>query len=176
MTEEVGLVKSTHSWPRSIMRVTGRLSLIALAALFGGVLGLVGPLAIWSYPGRPRPLVDESGAPMSNGISEKVFIDVNGTRQGIILQSKDTRRPVLLFLHGGMPEYFLNTEFPTGFEDMFTVAWWEQRGAGLSYSPDIPKDSLTVDQFIADTLQVADYLRGRFGQDRIYLMATLAGH
>src|SRR4029079_10200364 len=99
---------------------------------------------------------------------EKVFIDVNNTRQGLIIESKDTRRPVLLYLHGGMPDYFLSKQFPTGFENLFTVAWWEQRGSGISYSPDIPKDSLTVEQFIADTVQVTDYLRNRFGQDQIY--------
>ena len=47
-------------------------------------------------------------------------------------------------------------------EDLFTVAWWEQRGAGLSYRRKIPRDSLTTQQLIADTLAVTDYLRRRF--------------
>jgi pimeloyl-ACP methyl ester carboxylesterase len=152
-----------------------RWSLALLVALLAGMLGVVGLLAFWSYPGRPRPFVDATGAPLPNSIAEKVFIDVNGTRQGLIIESKDTRRPVLLYLHGGMPDYFLSRKFPTGFEDLFTVAWWEQRGSGISYSPDIPKDSLTVEQLIADTLQVADYLRNRFGQDQIYLMGHSGG-
>ena len=32
-----------------------------------------------------------------------------------------------------------------------------------------------MEQCIADTLAVTDYLRGRFGQDRIYLMAHSGG-
>jgi pimeloyl-ACP methyl ester carboxylesterase len=57
-----------------------------------------------------------------------------------------------------------------GLEDLFTVVWWDQRGAGLSYRSDIPASTMTVEQFIADTLTVTDYLRERFDQDKIYLL------
>ena len=72
--------------------------------------------------------------------AEKVFVAVNGVRQGMFLKSTDAAKPVLLFLHGGpgMPEYFLDRTHPTGLEDDFTVCWWEQRGAGISYRRDIP--------------------------------------
>ena len=51
------------------------------------------------------------------------------------------------------------------------MAWWEQRGAGLSYHPDIPAESMTVDQFIDDTITVAQYLCHRFEVERVHLMA-----
>jgi pimeloyl-ACP methyl ester carboxylesterase len=107
--------------------------------------------------------------------SEKVFADINGVRQGMFIQSKDAARPVLLYLHGGLPEYFLTERHPAGLDDDFTVAWWEQRGAGLSWWPGIPPESMTAEQFIADTLAVTDYLRNRFGKDKIYLMAHSGG-
>ena len=106
--------------------------------------------------GGPRPLLDGSGRPIPGSISEKVFVSINGMRQGMFIQSKDPAHPVLLFLHGGMPEYFLTERYPTGLENDFTVAWWEQRGAGLSYGPGIPPETMTLEQFIADTLSVAD--------------------
>lgn len=31
------------------------------------------------------------------GVSEKCFLDVNGTRQGIFLQGRNPRNPVLLY-------------------------------------------------------------------------------
>ena len=71
----------------------------------------------------------------------------------MFIESKDAAHPVLLFLHGGMPEYFLTERYPTGLEDDFTVVWWEQRGAGLSYSPGIPAETMTLEQFIADTVE-----------------------
>jgi pimeloyl-ACP methyl ester carboxylesterase len=107
--------------------------------------------------------------------SEKVFADINGVRQGMFIQSTDLSHPVLLYLHGGLPEYFLTEQYPTGLEGDFTVVWWEQRGAGLSYSPGIPPETMTLEQFIADTLSVTDYLRSRFRKEKIWLMAHSGG-
>lgn len=144
-----------------------------VAAILTAVAGLGGILRAWS-PGKPAGLVDDGGLPIEGSISERIFVDINGILQGMIIQSTDISHPVLLFLHGGpgMPEFFLNTTHPTGLERDFTVVWWEQRGAGLSYSPDIPPQSMTVAQLIADTIAVTHYLRKRFGKDRI----TLLGH
>jgi pimeloyl-ACP methyl ester carboxylesterase len=125
--------------------------------------------------GRPKPLLDESGRPLRSSISEKAFVDINGVRQGMFIQSKDARHPVLLCLHGGLPEYFLTERYPTGLENDFTVAWWEQRGAGLSYSSDIPPETMTLQQFIADTLSVTSYLRNRFDKEKVHLMAHSGG-
>jgi len=69
-----------------------------------------------------------------------------------------------------MPEYWLTQQYPTGLEEFFTVVWWEQRGAGLSYDPDIPSKTMTVQQFVDDTLEVTRYLRRRFDQEKIYLL------
>lgn len=103
---------------------------------------------------------------------EKVFVRVNGVRQGMFIKSTDAAAPVLLFLHGGpgMPELFLDRTHPTGLENDFTVCWWEQRGAGVSCSRDIPRESMTTEQLIRDTIAVTDHLRERFGRERIYLL------
>ena len=119
--------------------------------------------------------MDKNGRPLRGGISEKAFADINGVRQGMFIEGKDAAHPVLLCLHGGLPEYFLTERYPTGLENDFTVVWWEQRGAGLSYSPGIPPETMTLEQFIADTLAVTDYLRNRFGKEKIYLMAHSGG-
>ena len=39
--------------------------------------------------------------------AEKVFVTINGVPQGLIITSRDPGHPVLLYLHGGMPDYFL---------------------------------------------------------------------
>jgi len=103
---------------------------------------------------------------------EKVFVRINGVRQGMFIKGAHTAGPVLLFLHGGpgMPELFLDRTHPTGLEADFTVCWWEQRGAGISYSRDIPRESMTTEQLIRDTIAVTDYLRERYGRERIYLL------
>ncbi|MDF0603942.1 alpha/beta hydrolase, partial [Psychromarinibacter sp. C21-152] len=92
--------------------------------------------------------------------------------QGMFIQSADPANPVLLFLHGGpgMVEFFMEQDYPTGLERHFTMVWWEQRGAGMSFSSDIPPETMTLDRMIADTIEVADYLRARFGQEKIVLL------
>jgi pimeloyl-ACP methyl ester carboxylesterase len=142
--------------------------------LIGGtaaVLGIGGVLIALS-PGKPAALIDDAGLPIEGSLSERAFVDINGVRQGMIIQSADITHPVLLFLHGGpgMPEFFLNFTHPAGLERDFTLVWWDQRGAGLSYGPDIAPASMTLAQLIDDTIAVTQYLRQRFEKDQIYLL------
>jgi pimeloyl-ACP methyl ester carboxylesterase len=156
----------------SFARKAGRIMLIDVCSLLVGIHILVGLLQLWS-PGKPIPFVDENGSPLVGSISEKIQVNINGVEQGMFIKGKDVNNPVLLFIHGGpgMPEYWLTQRYPTGLEEDFTVVWWEQRGAAMSYHADIPPETMTAEQFIADTLEVTNYLRNRFGQDKIYLMA-----
>jgi pimeloyl-ACP methyl ester carboxylesterase len=139
------------------------------------LLVLFGILEFWSTPGKPAPYLDNSGAPLPNSISEKVFVEINGVKQGMIIRGRNLDNPVLLYIPGGMPDTFLNQRYPNGLEDVFTVVWWEPRGAGLSYNPDIPRETLTSKQLITDTLVVTDYLRRRFGKEKIYLLGHSGG-
>ncbi len=160
-----------HSQPASLAQKVGRGLWIVVAVVFALLGSLVGLLLLRS-PGKPEPFLDENGRPLLGSLSEKIHVNINGVEQGMFIQSKDVRNPVLLFVHGGpgMPTYFLTERYPTGLEQVFTVVWWDQRGTGLSYQPDLPRETMTVEQMIADTLEVTNYLRNRFGQDKIYLM------
>lgn len=157
---------------QSIMRRVGRIMFTTLSILLACILTLAGVLLAYSS-GKPKPFLSEDGKVLENSISEKIFISINGVEQGMFIKSKNRANPVLLFIHGGpgMPEYFLTRNYPTGLEDYFTVCYWEQRGAGLSYSSDIPSETLTEEQLISDTIKVTNYLRKRFGQEKIYIMA-----
>jgi pimeloyl-ACP methyl ester carboxylesterase len=156
---------------RTLVQKVKRGAVIGIGALLVSMLARVGVLWIWR-PGTPRPFLDESGHVLPGSIAEKIRVEINGIKQGMFIKGKNRSNPVLLWLHGGpgMPDYFLNEQYPTGLEDLFTIVWWDQRGAGLSYNPDIPPETMTVEQFIADTIDVADYLRERFDQDKIYLL------
>ncbi len=113
--------------------------------------------------------------PFRNRPREKLFVDINGTRQGMFIESTNAANPVLLYLHGGMPDYFLTGRYPTGLEETFNVVWWEQRGSGISYRPDIPPETMTMEQLISDVLAMTDTLRRRFGQSKVYLMGHSGG-
>lgn len=109
---------------------------------------------------------------MTASSAEKVRVEINGFDQGMFIEGRDPGRPVLLFVHGGpgMPEHWLTQWYPTGLDRDFTVVWWDQRGAGLSYAPDIPPETMTVEQLISDLVGVTRYLQDRFDHRPIHLL------
>ncbi|MFX3623444.1 MAG: alpha/beta fold hydrolase [Ectobacillus sp.] len=117
----------------------------------------------------------------SQGISLIENIPVGGMKQSILIQSEKPGSPVLLFIHGGpsMPvpgvsnrgaDYALVMTSQELIKH-FTVVFWDQRGTGKSYSPDVPKETMHLKQFMNDAKDVTDYLRHRFKQDKIHLAA-----
>ena len=99
-------------------------------------------------------------------------IDVNGSKQWILIRASDPQNPVLLYLHGGpghslIPFAHVASSFLT---DRFTVVYWDQRGAGLSFEAANPPETLSVRQLVLDTLSVTKYLESRFNQQKIYLL------
>jgi pimeloyl-ACP methyl ester carboxylesterase len=158
---------SIGSWRSRFKRAMTAVGLILATVL---LVGLAYLFAI--SPGRPDPLRAADGTVIPGSLSERVTVEIGGIPQAMIIQSVDPANPVLLFVHGGpgMTEFFMEQDYPTGLERHFTMVWWEQRGAGMSFTADIPPETMTMDQMIADTVGVADYLRKRFGQDRILLL------
>jgi len=154
---------------------TKKRMLTATLSTVAGLMLVLASVLVFFSPGKPEPFKDENGKPLAGSISEKTYISIGGIRQGMFIKSKNRKNPVLLYLHGGLPDYFLTKKYPAGLENYFTVVWWEQRGSGLSYNSGIPAESMNLDQMISDTKEVTNYLRTRFGQEKIYLMGRSGG-
>jgi pimeloyl-ACP methyl ester carboxylesterase len=127
-------------------------------------------------PGKPKPFT-ENDKPSERSISEKIFLKIGGVKQGMFIRGIDENNPVLLFVHGGpsFSEYFLVDKYPTGLEKYFTVCYWEERGGGLSYSPQVSLESMTLEQLASDAIEVTNYLRERFKKEKIYILAHSGG-
>lgn len=128
---------------------------------------------ILNSPGKLTPLVTKEGTPYPKGLSEKIKLTIGGTEQGSFIRGENTDNPVLLFLHGGpgspeLPIIYTNNQ-KHRLEKEFTVCYWDQRGAGMSFKH-TPESSMTLEQLIADTLEMTDYLKKRFNQKKIFLM------
>jgi pimeloyl-ACP methyl ester carboxylesterase len=150
-----------------------RIELYARRTIAGAVsVAMVALAAAIARPASIASIRDEKGQLMAGSLSEKIRVEINGVKQGMFIKSTNAENPVLLFVHGGpgMPMYWLTQRYPTGLEDHFTVVWWEQRGAGLSYQSSIAPETMTAEQFVGDTLEVTRYLLKRFNQDKVYLM------
>ncbi len=57
----------------------------------------------------------------------------------------------------------------------FVVATWDQRGTGRSADTLEPASTLTLDQMVADTIEVTEYLCDRFDEDAVYVVGSSWG-
>lgn len=169
-------LRTLHLSFAGILKPGIKYMLILLAVFFILFVLLLGLVLIYS-PGTLKPYSDKDGKYFSGSISEKVFVNIGGVKQGMFIRGKNINNPVLLYVHGGpaFPNYFLIDKFNPGLEDYFTVCYWEQRGGGLSYSSDVTLESMTFEQLTSDAIEVTDYLRKRFKKDKIFIMAHSGG-
>jgi pimeloyl-ACP methyl ester carboxylesterase len=119
------------------------------------------------------------------GIDQIEPIKIGGIQQSILIQSYSPKNPVLLFLHGGpsMPlpgvsSRGKNYTVATNTKELvkhFTVVFWDQRGTGKSYHKHIPQHTMNFEQFVSDAVELTDFLRKTFKQERIFLAAHSFG-
>lgn len=102
---------------------------------------------------------------------------INGNKQFILIRGESNNNPVLLYLHGGpgTPDFFFVADTLKPLEKLFTICYWEQRGAGRSYATLADKESLTLEQMILDAEAVSQYLLQKFGQTKIYVLGQSWG-
>jgi pimeloyl-ACP methyl ester carboxylesterase len=60
-------------------------------------------------------------------------------------------------------------------ERTFVVATWDQRGTGRSAHVLEHAETITLEQSVADAIEMTEYLRSRFDEDRIYLVGSSWG-
>jgi pimeloyl-ACP methyl ester carboxylesterase len=113
----------------------------------------------------------------SSSIDERGFVSIGGIDQWIALQGSDTRNPGILFLHGGPGEAqspFLSQFLP--WQRDFTVANWDQRGAGKTYGRNgASSPGMTVDRVVDDVCEIAAHLRKRLSQKKVILVGQSWG-
>lgn len=102
---------------------------------------------------------------------------INGNKQYIFIRGESRDNPVLLYLHGGpgTPDFYFVKDTLKPLEKIFTICYWEQRGAGRSYATLTDKNSLTLEQMILDAAEVSKYLTEKFGQSKIYVLGQSWG-
>ena len=137
------------------------ISLGSLVAVLSVALGL---LAL--RPASTSP-IEGSGA-----IATLEGLSLGGVEQTILIRGLDRTAPVLLYLHGGpgFAHLPLAPRYSDELEKHFVVVHWDQRGAGASCEG-VNHDELTLEQIVADTIELSERLALRFGgSGRIVLL------
>ena len=155
------------------MKKAGKI-ILAVALSFVGVLFIGLLIILVNSPGKLSPLKNEEGNVIQGAISEKTWLEVGGIKQGMFIRGENPNNPVILYLHGGpgnpMLQFISYLEKSERLEKYFTVCYWEQRGSAMTYSKSTDPATMTVEQMVEDTREVTEYLKSRFGQDKIYLL------
>ncbi|WP_260761903.1 alpha/beta fold hydrolase [Mycobacterium sp. SMC-4] len=122
-------------------------------------------------PGLTRPFRTAAGAAIPESIAEVGYCRLGGVDQWVLIRGRDLANPPLIHLHGGpgFSETRLLRHFNAELEDRFTVAYWDQRGAGKSFHRGIPRSSMTVEQFLTDLDELVTTVCARVGQERVVL-------
>lgn len=119
----------------------------------------------------------ESKIDTNLGIQENTYVTIGGIEQYLQIRGEDRNNPVILWLHGGpgFPLTYLTYYYQTVLEKDYTIVCWEQRGCGRTFYRNKGDNNLTIEQLLADTDEVIDYLRERFGKDKIIIMGQSWG-
>ena len=131
--------------------------------------------AAHAAPPAPPPIC----ASPAQSVREQGFVPINGIEQWITITGARCGNPVILFIHGG-PGNALSPyadAMYAGWQQDYTLVQWDQRGAGMTYGKQRPRDDvpLTVEQMRDDGIAVATYLRQRLGQEKFILMGSSWG-
>lgn len=105
-------------------------------------------------------------------IHQSGFVRIGGIDQWIGVTGEDRSNPVILIVHGGPGE----AQWPQAaryrpWEKKFTLAQWDQRGAGRTYGRYKTRTAdVNLEQIVSDGIEVAEYLRRTYGKCRIIVL------
>lgn len=129
-----------------------------------------------AIPASTPPIVGSDGEPLAGSVAELTTVSIGGHDQTMMIRGRSVDNPVLLYLTGGPGGTDIGAiRRDVTLEQDFTVVAWDQRGAGKSYAALDPTDTFTTDQLVSDTIEVTNYLRERFDQEKIYLVGQSWG-
>ncbi|WP_152393025.1 alpha/beta hydrolase [Paenibacillus guangzhouensis] len=112
-----------------------------------------------------------------NSISVLEQVEINGTKQQIMIRGRDLNNPVIISVHGGpaCSEIPYAAKYEDLLEKDFTIVNYDQRGSGKSYHFNEDYSNLTADVLVDDLLELTDYISKRLGKEKVILLSHSYG-
>jgi pimeloyl-ACP methyl ester carboxylesterase len=152
---------------RLILSVTGMMTAITVAP----ALSAETPNQIFA---ETRQLITK------DAVDDVGLVPIGGIQQWVSVRGRHRDNPVLLWIHAG-PGFTMSPVsyfYMRDWEEYFTVAQWDQRGAGKTYLANDPaqvRPTMSITRMVDDAEEVAAHLRKTYGKRRIILMAHSFG-
>jgi pimeloyl-ACP methyl ester carboxylesterase len=149
-----------------------RIAKISLLSLLGLLVTLI--ICALSYRAiRQQQSSTALAVHTPNGIDEAMFVSLGGINQWITIRGQNRDNPVVLFLHGGpgTPTNLLDFSMAAAWTPSFTLAQWDQRGAGKTFgSGGTSAADMTVDRMTQDGIELAQFLRAHLHKNKIIII------
>ena len=134
-------------------------------------------LAVWiALPARVPPVVDAAGHKIPGSIAEINSVTLGGNQQWIQVRAASPDNPVILYIPGGpgQSDFAMSRALLQPLEDDFVVVTWDQAGNGRAYASFDP-DAISPAHAVSDLVELTDYLRQRFDEEKIYILGESWG-
>jgi pimeloyl-ACP methyl ester carboxylesterase len=167
------IVKKSQKKPLGKTAKRLKSTAVAIAALV--VIG--SGIALFSqFFAKTPPILDQNGSVVEGSISELTKLEFNGRKQWISIRGHSADNPVLLFLAGGPGGSQLAAvrHELSELEKHFIVVGWDQPGSAKSYNS-LNISKIDPNSYVEDGLALTNYLRERFGKEKIYLVGESWG-
>jgi pimeloyl-ACP methyl ester carboxylesterase len=134
-------------------------------------------VVVVAWPASTPAVRGAAGEPVPGSIAALETATLGGDDHGLMIRAADPAAPVLLYLSGGpgQSDLALARVLSEPWVDDVVFATYDQRGNGTSYGALVPTGEVTLDRVVADTIELAEQLRDRFDEEKIFLMGESWG-
>ena len=117
---------------------------------------------------------DKNKIDTKTGIQESTYIDIDGMKQYVQIRGKNTKNPVMIFIHGGpaSPMGYVSAYYQRELEAELTIINYDQRGCGRTYFANNCNANSNIDLLVDDLNKIVEYAKERFGKEKV----IIAGH
>jgi len=112
-------------------------------------------------------------------ISNLEKLNINSSTQWVLVRGQNIDNPLLIHVQAG-PGFPLiaeanDMEKNLRLEKDFLVAYWDQRGCGLSYNKNIPSETVNLDQMRDDLIECTKQLLKKYNKNKAVIVGYSIG-
>ena len=127
-----------------------------------------------SFNSNSQSLKTENETSKTMSYSHLEKLTINNSTQWVLVRGKNIHAPLLIHVQAGpglpMISEANKMEKQLHLENDFLVAYWDQRGCGLSYNKNISSKSINLAQMTDDVIACTKYLLEKYDKDKALLV------
>ena len=112
-------------------------------------------------------------------VNRLVKLNINNSEQWVLLRGKNIDAPLLIHVQAGPGLPMISEANKMGellnLENKFLVAYWDQRGCGLSFNKNIPAETIHLTQMADDLISCTKCLLKKYNKNKAVIIGYSIG-